>query len=300
MIVAAYALFARALAQRAACGSSCTPRRSSRSPPAGSPSTSPATCQQLKFDGYYWGEHVVDELRRLPLVHRLPGARHPARARHACAGCIAIACVSIAGVCFAVRGPNLARVGVARHRAWRCCRTRRSSIWTASRYTYTAVAFFAPVAAIAAYGLYDRVRNTHSYVRIPATIVGLALRRRRRRALWLADLRARRMSGERTDRWALLVNELERNYDTVPPGTTIYIVDGPWTNPMEQYTWVPSVARALYGDAGAFDLPRAAFAADPPSTENALFLAWDGTGLEPLDDAQVQALLSGQEFVVAQ
>jgi hypothetical protein len=85
----------------------------------------------------------------------------------------------------------------------------------------------------------------------------------------------------------LLVDELKANYETVPAGTTIYIVDGPWTNPMEQYTWVPSVARALYGDAAAFDLPRDAYLADPPSTERALFLEWTAGGLRPVPAQQV-------------
>jgi hypothetical protein len=105
------------------------------------------------------------------------------------------------------------------------------------------------------------------------------------------------MSGERNDRWALLAQELRSNYETVPPGTTIWIVDGPWTNPMEQYTWVPSVARALYGDAAAFDLPRSAYAADPPETKNALFLEWSEDGLRPMSQEEVRALLAGEAAV---
>ncbi|HEY8171892.1 MAG TPA: hypothetical protein VIH21_02295, partial [Dehalococcoidia bacterium] len=96
-------------------------------------------------------------------------------------------------------------------------------------------------------------------------------------------------SGRATDRWQLLVNELQANYSDVPDGTTIYIVDGPWTNSMEQYTWVPSVARALYGDAAAFDLPRAQYQQDPPDTDNAVFLQWTADGLEPIEPHQVLA-----------
>jgi hypothetical protein len=94
-----------------------------------------------------------------------------------------------------------------------------------------------------------------------------------------------RRSGVATDRWLLLVNELQRNYSEVPEGMTIYIIDGPWTNPMEQYTWVPSVGRALYGDAAAFNLPAAAYAADPPRTEKNLYLRWvPGEGLIPVPE----------------
>jgi hypothetical protein len=57
---------------------------------------------------------------------------------------------------------------------------------------------------------------------------------------------------------------------------------------MEQYTWVPSVAAAVYGDARAFDLPRASYQQDPPSTENALFFEWrPGEGLVPVPAQQV-------------
>ena len=49
---------------------------------------------------------------------------------------------------------------------------------------------------------------------------------------------------------------------------------------MEQYTWVPCVARAVYGDAAAFNLPRQSYVDDPPSLERAVFLEWkDGEGL---------------------
>lgn len=254
-------------------------------------------CEQLKFDGFYWGEHVIENYAVYLSFIAFP-AQHIPLEPDTLRWCIAIAFVAIAAL-FVVRGPNIARVGVLGI-GLALLPFAPVEIWTASRYTYAAVAFAAPVAAIAAYELYTRVRDTHAYVRIPATLAGLAL------VVAVAGLYSWQttardgMSGERTDRWALLTSELQRNYDTLPPGTTIWIVDGPWTNTMEQYTWVPSVARALYGDARAFNLPRAAFAADPPSTDNARFLAWDGNGLEPLDDAQVQALLSGQEFVVAQ
>jgi hypothetical protein len=77
----------------------------------------------------------------------------------------------------------------------------------------------------------------------------------------------------------------------VPDGTTIYIIDGHWQNPMEQYTWVPSVARALYGDAAAFDLPREQYLNDPPDAENAIFLEWTDGGLRPVPREQV---LSGR------
>ncbi len=163
-------------------------------------------------------------------------------------------------------------------------------IWTASRYTYGAVAFFAPLAAIAAYGAYDRVRRTHRLVRVPATVARPRARRHGRRALRLADrTRRTRAPDARPTAGNCWSTSCAANYQSVPPGTTIYIVDGPWTNPMEQYTWVPSVARAVYGDAAAFDLPRASYAADPPKTDKALFLEFTADGLRPVPAEQVMA-----------
>jgi hypothetical protein len=44
---------------------------------------------------------------------------------------------------------------------------------------------------------------------------------------------------------------------------------------------VPSVARALYGDAAAFNLPREAYADDQPATD-AIYLQWQGGRLVPV------------------
>jgi len=253
-----------------------------------------ADLPQLKFDGFYWGPHVVDNYAVYLSFIVYPAKAiplEPDTLRWVIAGAFLAA-----GAVLAVVGGNIVRVcllgmGVA------LLPFVPVEIWTASRYTYGAVAFFAPVAAICAYWPYDRGRNTHAYVRVPATIVALAFVAMVAGLYSWQTFARDRMSGERTDRWQLLVNELKKNYDTVPPGTTIYIVDGPWTNPMEQYTWVPSVARAVYGDAAAFDLPRSVYAADPPSTENALFLQWTASGLQPMSQEQVRALLSGNEAV---
>lgn len=253
-------------------------------------------CAQLKFNGFYWGGHVFENYAVYLSFIAFP-ARHIPLEPNTLRWCIAIAFVSLAAF-FAVRGPNLARVSVAGI-ALALLPYVPVEIWTASRYTYAAVAFTAPAAAIGAYWLYERVRNTNLYVRAPATLAGLAIIAAVA-GLYSWQTSARdEMAGQRTGRWELLASELRRNYETLPAGTTIWIVDGPWTNTMEQYTWVPSVARAVYGDARAFDLPRSAYAADPPSTENARFLAWNGSGLEPLDDGQVRALLAGEDFVRA-
>ncbi len=241
---------------------------------------------QLKFDGYYWGTHVFTNYsvylsfiafptRSIPMT--------PDATRWAIAGVMLAASAIIA-----IRGPNIARLCVF-GMLLAILPYAPVRIWTASRYTYTAVAFFAPVAAIAAYAAYDYVRNSHRLLRIPATIVALLFVGTVAGLYGWQTYAQDTHSGRDTERWQLLVNELKSNYGNVPPGTTIYIVDGPWTNPMEQYTWVPSVARAIYGDAAAFDLPRGAYLQDPPNTDHALFLEWTPAGLRPVPAQQVLA-----------
>jgi hypothetical protein len=239
---------------------------------------------QLKFDGYYWGSHVITNYavyiswlafpaRSIPLT--------PDVTRWIIAGVF----VAVAAL-LCVRGPNIARVCVLGI-ALALLPYAPVSIWTASRYTYAAVAFFAPVAAYAGYNVFDRARRVHRYARVPATVLALLLLGTVASLYGWQSYAQDRRSGVRTERWELLVQQLRDNYDSVPPGTTIYIVDGPWTNPMEQYTWVPSVARAVYGDARAFDLPRGEYRANPPSTENSLFLEWDGESLRPVQPRTV-------------
>ncbi len=239
---------------------------------------------QLKFDGYYWGAHVFTNYGvYLSFIafpsHAIPLA--PDATRWIIAGLmLALSAVVL------VRGSNIARVAVG-GMLLAILPYAPVSIWTASRYTYTAVAFFAPVAAIASYVVFDHVRGAHRMLRVPATVVALLFVGAVAGLYGWQTYAQDSHAGRDTARWQQLVDELRANYSSVPPGTTIYIVDGPWTNPMEQYTWVPSVARALYGDAAAFDLPRAAYVQDPPNTENALFLEWTPSGLRPVPAQQV-------------
>ena len=240
---------------------------------------------QLKFDGYYWGDHVVTNYAVYLSFIAFP-AQHiplnPDALRWAIAGVVVAM-----SLFFVVRGPSIARV-CALGMMLAILPYAPVKIWTASRYTYTAVAFFAPLAAISAYWLFDAVRRSHRLMRFPATVLALMFVATVASLYGWQTYAQDRSSGARTDRWQLLVNELRQNYEHVPPGTTIYIVDGPWTNPMEQYTWVPSVAAAVYGDASAFDLPRSSYEQDPPNTDKALFLEWrDGVGLVKVPAEQV-------------
>jgi hypothetical protein len=244
------------------------------------------TCDQLKFDGFYWGPHVFANYAVYLSWIAFP-ARSIPLSPDAWRWLLAGEFLAMAFF-FAVHGPHLARLAVLGI-GLALLPFVPVEIWTASRYTYAAVAFFAPIAAIAGYEVFDRIRRLHPYARVPATALGITLIAIVAGLYGWQSLAQDTRSGRATDRWQLLVNELQANYSDVPDGTTIYIVDGPWTNSMEQYTWVPSVARALYGDAAAFDLPRAQYQQDPPDTDHAVFLQWTADGLEPIEPHQVLA-----------
>ncbi len=243
------------------------------------------SCEQLKFEDYYWGSHSFENFAvylswLVVPIRGIPASPDVMR------WSIAIA-VLAASLIMAIRGPHLARLAVA-GMLIALLPYLPVEIWTASRYTYASVAFFAPLAALAMYGAFDRARNIHPVARVPVTALALVLMAAIASLYGWQSYGQDSRSGRSADRWLLLVNELQAAYPhDVPDGTTIYIVDGPWTNPMEQYTWVPSVARALYGDAAAFNLPRAAYTEDPPDTENALFLEWTPEGLRPVAAEQV-------------
>ncbi len=245
------------------------------------------TCDQLKFSGYTWGTNVFSNYAvYLSFIaypaHAIPG--QPDALRWALAGIVLAAVLALA-----VRGGPLARVACA-GMLLGLLPFAPVEIWTASRYTYSAVAFFAPLAATVAYALYERARRPHRWLRLPVNALALAFVATVTVLYGWQTAARNAHSGRETDRWLLLVNELRANYHTVPAGTTIYIVDGPWTNPMEQYAWVPSVAKALYGDAAAFDLPAAAYSSgEVVPRGRAVYLRWTANSLRPADEEQVRA-----------
>ncbi|MEX0750865.1 MAG: hypothetical protein WD359_08645, partial [Dehalococcoidia bacterium] len=125
---------------------------------------------QIKFEGYYWGEHVITNYAVYLswLVVPIKSIPHdPSGMRWIVAG------VVIAfGAFFVICGPNIARVAVAGV-ALALLPYVPVEIWTASRYSYSAVAFFAPLIAIAGYYVFDRVRSVHRVARAPAAMLAL-------------------------------------------------------------------------------------------------------------------------------
>lgn len=147
---------------------------------------------------------------------------------------------------FFIRGPHIARfaavgmiIGLMPYAP--------GKIWVATRYTYMATPFFAILVAIAAGWVHQNA--TRVYRPGAHVLAALALAAVGGLYGW-QTLHQTQPFLKETNRWQLLADDLQANYDHVPPGTTIWVIDdeGMWTNAYWQPTWMASVGRALYGD----------------------------------------------------
>jgi hypothetical protein len=154
--------------------------------------------------------------------------------------------VAGSAIFFFIRGPHIARfaavgavIGLMPYAP--------GKIWVATRYTYLALPFFAILVAVAAGWVHDHAARLHR----PAAhaLAAIALAAVGGLYAWQTQAQTQPFL-EDTERWQLLVDDLQANYEEVPPGTTIWVVDdeGLWTNAFWQATWMPSVGHALYGD----------------------------------------------------
>ena len=142
-----------------------------------------------------------------------------------------------------MRGPNIARfaaIGVIAG----LMPYVPGKMWTATRYTYMSLPFFAVLVAVAAGWVHHHAVRLNRYAAHALAAIALvaiggryALETSQQTRPFLQD----------TDRWQLLADDLRQQYPTVPPGTTVYVVDdeGQWTNPYWQPGWMLSVGRAL-------------------------------------------------------
>jgi hypothetical protein len=120
-------------------------------------------------------------------------------------------------------------------------------IWTATRYTYMALPFFGIRIAIAAgYAHHYAVRLSRPAAHVLAAAALFAVGGL---YAWQTIVQTDPFLKD-TDRWELLTTQLRNNYDTLPQGSTVYVIDDQdlWTNPLWQPTWMTSVGHALYGD----------------------------------------------------
>lgn len=153
--------------------------------------------------------------------------------------------VAGSAIFFLVRGPNVARfaavgmiIGLMPYVP--------GKIWTATRYTYMAMPFFAILAAVAAGYVHEHAVRlnrvvAHAFAAIALAAVGGLY-------AWQSVAQTQPFL-EDTERWELLASELPAAIESVPAGSTVYIIDndGMWSNPYWQPTWMTSVGRALYG-----------------------------------------------------
>ncbi len=197
--------------------------------------------------------------------------------------------VAAAAIFFFVRGPNIARwaavgmvIGIMPYAP--------GKLWTATRYTYMALPFFAILAAVSlawAHGHLSRFNRyfAHALAAAALFVIGGLYS-------WQTLHQTQPFLRE-TGRWRILTDELRANYPTVPPGNTVYISDddGVWSNAYWQPTWMTSVGRALYGK----DVSVRAYASGDiarlrDSTDGDMYLLLEKDGhLQPVNAGTVQA-----------
>ncbi|MEX2245507.1 MAG: hypothetical protein WEC75_02380 [Dehalococcoidia bacterium] len=147
---------------------------------------------------------------------------------------------------FLVRGPNIARFAAV-GMVLALMPYAPGKIWTATRYTYMALPFFAILVAVAAGFVHHhlvRLNRPLAHVLAAAALFAVG-----GLYAWQTTHQTQPFL-EETARWRLLTDELRANYASLPEGSTLYVLDdeGMWSNAYWQPTWLKSVGRALYGD----------------------------------------------------
>ncbi len=172
---------------------------------------------------------------------------------------------------FVIRGPHIARIAAV-GMVIAVMPYVPGKIWTATRYSYMATPFFAILVAVSA----GFVHHYAVKVYRPAAHVVAAMALVAVGGLYSwQTIHQTQPFLRATDRWELLAHDLRANYQEVPAGTTIYVIDdeGLWSNPFWQPTWMTSVGRALYGkDVSVRALPSEDLARLKKSLVGALFV----------------------------
>jgi hypothetical protein len=201
------------------------------------------SCQGVREDYYTVGWHIAREtwvyMSRLAFpVGAIP--KDPSALEWAWGSVV----IGFA-IFFFVRGPHIARfaavglvIGVMPYAP--------GKIWTATRYTYMSTPFFAILVAVAAGWVHHHAARLYKPAAHALAAIALVS------VAGLYSWQVIYQTGpflKQTDRWQVLADDLRANYQSVPPGTTIYVVDdqGIWTNAYWQPTWMTSVGRALFG-----------------------------------------------------
>ncbi len=125
--------------------------------------------------------------------------------------------------------------------------------WTATRYTYAGAAFFGILLGLAIARLYDELAKRR-LADLAHGLGGLAT------TLFVAGMGLQTFSQNDwfvkwSNSWRTLSTQLQANEERLPERSYVVVLDGEWSHSLWVPTWVPSVARTLYGDALARDLP---------------------------------------------
>lgn len=147
---------------------------------------------------------------------------------------------------FFIRGPHIARFAAV-GMVIALMPYTPGKIWTATRYTYMALPFFAILVAVTAGFVHHyatRLNRPIAHVLAAAALFAVG-----GLYAWQTTDQTQSFLKE-TDRWELLATELRATYPALPAGSTVFVIDdeGQWSNPYWQPTWMTSVGHALYGD----------------------------------------------------
>jgi hypothetical protein len=147
-------------------------------------------------------------------------------------------------------------------------------VWTAPRYTYASAPFFLMFAAALILPLWERAYGLWK----PGAVLAALLFSASLMGFYGHQTYVHNgIVGGMTGPWEFAVAELRTMYPEVPPGTTIYILDGPWSDPLWQLYWMPSVGRVLYGDARVLAMDGPDFVeAHPELLPNEIVLMYRG------------------------
>jgi len=236
---------------------------------------------QLNFGNYNWSAGALSRLWLYLSWLVYPWGKllvEPDRLRLA----LGITLLVLAGL-FLLVGPHGARLG-ALGMALALLPYLPVDLWTAARYTYGAAAFFALLLGTIAGTVFDWARPRLWVFRPLAPPLAMAALAAAGVFWGWQTLSRDAVTNDSTEDWRLLGNEIQARVPAPPPGTTIYVIEGPWRNPIYQVAWVPSVARTFYGNGVTmYDLNSWDFALRPePRPQWPVLLYFNGH-LWPID-----------------
>lgn len=236
---------------------------------------------QLHFGAYRWDGDALNRLWLYLSWLVWPWGQLPAHADAARAA-LGVSLLITAAALF-LKGPRTARLASA-GLVLALLPYIPAGTWTTPRYVYGAAAFFALLLGWATGTVFDLARVRAPAVRGILAPIALVLLAAAGVGWGWQTVRENDVRNSSTEDWRLLAREVQANVRSLPPGSTIYVVGGPWTQPLFQVAWMPSVARTFYGNkVYMFDLDPAAFYRLPVLPPGSPVLLYFNGRLLPVD-----------------